>query len=148
MQVKHADYALPNPALIDRLQPGNYEVEAYSLPDADGMIAEVYVYQNNQYLCKCERVTEYSTAKAEWVAGQDEVAYTNQAKYVSAFDKKVKAGKLGLSKIEILKPEVMAEIMSMEPVIVQSEPDAIDNLQNLLDSYNPQDYLDQADENL
>jgi hypothetical protein len=145
--VQYAKYALPSPHIIDRLTPNDYTVDAYWLPNSDGMVGEVYLYQNNQYLCKCERIAEYSTAKAEWT-GDDAKGYTDQAKYVSSFDKKVKEGKKELAHLQIMNPEIMDEATKQEPVIVVAAKPQSENIADLLDDYDPNQYLDQSTNNL
>lgn len=152
LTVQYCEYGLPNPNVIDKLQTGNYGVEAYYLPNADGNIGEVYVYQGERYLCCCERVNEYNTAKAEWTEGVDDVAYTVQAKYVSQFDAKVKQGKKSLSQITILQSEELdaaanLEVAPVQPEILPTPIDDIDDIVNRLDTDNL-GYINNAEDSL
>lgn len=147
-QVRGEKYIIPSQEVMERLQPNDYTVQAYYLPDSDGMITEVFLFQNNKYVCKADKVTRYQESKAEQVLGVDDVAYTNQAKFVSSFDKKIKTGKASLSKIQIIDSAQLEESMNVEPVIVKTVAFEEDSIESLLSNYNPQDYLDQANENL
>jgi len=135
--VQYGKYQLPNPTVLQKLQPNNYNVDAFYLPDADGMIGEVYLYQNGVYVCKCEKIVEYNTARAERTDA-DEIAYTNQAKYVSAFDKLSKEGKEELAAPVIMKKDAMNAAVATEFEVVKEkviqEPEIIEhNNDDLMD---------------
>ena len=108
-------YGLPDPKLIEKLEPRNYKVEAYYLPDADGNIPEVYIYQNGNYIATCGIIQRYNEADAEKT--EDDVkAYIEQAKYVARFDAMMKKEKI--HKIGILRPEDKRIIEHTEAVPV------------------------------
>lgn len=102
--VQYGKYQLPSTEVLSRLAPNNYEVDAYYLPDSSGVVNEVYIYQNGTFIAKCAAVEMYNRAKAEWTE-KDEVAYTEQSKYVSQFDAMVKEGKKQLAKIVYIPQE-------------------------------------------
>lgn len=145
--VKHVKFQLPTPAVISRLLPGNYEVEAYYLPDNNGIINEVFLYQNNVFLCRCEPVENYNTSKAEWET-KDAEGYKSQAAFVSQFDKAVKEGKEELASISIIKTDSLDTAISQEAktVTIQEQPDA--DIEAILKNYNPQDWSDKANEQI
>lgn len=91
--VMYNQYGLPSPEIIEKLEPRNYKVDAYYLPDADGTINEVYIYQNGRYIATCKPVARYNENTAEQTE-YDKAAYTEQAKYVAQFDKMMKDGKI------------------------------------------------------
>ena len=91
--VMYNQYGLPSPEIIEKLEPRNYKVDAYYLPDADGTINEVYIYQNGRYIATCKPVARYNENTAEQTE-YDKAAYTEQAKYVAKFDKMMKDGKI------------------------------------------------------
>lgn len=120
--VMYNQYGLPSPEIIEKLEPRNYKVDAYYLPDADGTINEVYIYQNGRYIATCKAVSRYNENTAEQTEA-DKVAYTEQAKYVAQFDKMMKDGKIKrvgiLAKEEAkLLTEVQAEAV---PLPTQAE---------------------------
>ncbi len=120
--VMYNQYGLPSPEIIEKLEPRNYKVDAYYLPDADGTINEVYIYQNGRYIATCKPVARYNENTAEQTE-YDKAAYTEQAKYVAQFDKMMKDGKIKrvgiLAKEEAkLITEVQAEAV---PLPAQAE---------------------------
>ncbi|MBP8728039.1 MAG: hypothetical protein KBH70_06505 [Bacteroides sp.] len=120
--VMYNQYGLPSPEIIEKLEPRNYKVDAYYLPDADGTINEVYIYQNGRYIATCKPVARYNENTAEQTE-DDKAAYTEQSKYVAQFDKMMKDGKIKrvgiLAKEEAkLITEVQAEAV---PLPTQAE---------------------------
>lgn len=120
--VMYNQYGLPSPEIIEKLEPRNYKVDAYYLPDADGTINEVYIYQNGRYIATCKPVARYNENTAEQTE-YDKAAYTEQSKYVARFDKMMKDGKIKrvgiLAKEEAkLITEVQAEAV---PLPAQAE---------------------------
>ena len=120
--VMYNQYGLPSPEIIEKLEPRNYKVDAYYLPDADGTISEVYIYQNGRYIATCKAVARYNENTAEQTE-YDKAAYTEQSKYVAQFDKMMKDGKIKrvgiLAKEEAkLITEVQAEAV---PLPTQTE---------------------------
>ena len=120
--VMYNQYGLPSPEIIEKLEPRNYKVDAYYLPDADGTINEVYIYQNGRYIATCKPVARYNGNTAEQTE-YDKAAYTEQSKYVAQFDKMMKDGKIKrvgiLAKEEAkLITEVQAEAV---PLPAQAE---------------------------
>ena len=120
--VMYNQYGLPSPEIIVKLEPRNYKVDAYYLPDADGTINEVYIYQNGRYIATCKPVARYNENTAEQTE-YDKAAYTEQSKYVAQFDKMMKDGKIKrvgiLAKEEAkLITEVQAEAV---PLPAQAE---------------------------
>lgn len=91
--VMYNQYGLPSPEIIEKLEPRNYKVDAYYLPDADGTINEVYIYQNGRYIATCKAIARYNENTAEQTEA-DKAACTEQAKYVAKFDKMIKDGKI------------------------------------------------------
>ena len=120
--VMYNQYGLPSPEIIEKLEPRNYKVDAYYLPDADGTINEVHIYQNGRYIATCKPVARYNENTAEQTEA-DKAAYTEQSKYVAQFDKMMKDGKIKrvgiLAKEEAkLITEVQAEAV---PLPAQAE---------------------------
>ena len=91
--VQYEQFGLPSPKVIEKLAPRNMKVDAYWLPDADGKVNEVYLWQGDEFICVCKPVAKYNEATAEQTI-DDKAAYTEQAKYVSQFDKMMRDGKI------------------------------------------------------
>lgn len=110
--VMYEKYQLPHPAILAKLKPNNLRVTAYYLPNEDGIIDTVFIYQGGTYICECAKIKKYSTARAEWDDdGSDAEAYTEQAKYVSQHRAMVKNAKNGIAKLEIMDNEPEPESM-------------------------------------
>lgn len=122
--VQYNQYRLSNPKIIDRLEPRNRKVDAYWMPNADGSIPAVYIYQDGRYIDTCRKVERYNEATAEQTEADHE-AYLDQAKYVSQFDsmvKKNRIGKLGITRKEVAKAVKEAEAVAA-PVLETEEDD-------------------------
>lgn len=101
VQVQYAKYALPSPEVLCQLLPNNYEVMAYHLPNSENEIDSVYLYQNDVFLCKCDKISTYNTANSEWTK-EDSEHYVNQAKYVSRFNLQVKESRQSLGRLKLM----------------------------------------------
>ena len=117
VRVQGADYQMESLDMLDMLLPNNYDVDAYYLYEENGDIPCIYLYQKGEYIGKCDRIVKYNTAKAEQTEA-DEIAYTNQAKYLSKFDKKVKDGKNELAKVSIIQNKTDYSKVAVEKVPV------------------------------
>lgn len=91
--VQYEQFGLPSPDVIGKLEPRNLKVDAYWLPDADGKVTEVYLWQGDEFICVCKPVAKYNEATCEQTEA-DKAAYEEQSKYVSQFDKMMKDGKI------------------------------------------------------
>lgn len=119
-QVMYENYAIDSQGSIARLKPHNYSVEAYYVPDHNGNIGEVYLYQGDTFITKATKIERYNESKVERTE-DDERIRTNQAKRKAHFFKTEKDGvaKKVTRKLELLQPEDYAEILVE---IVESEP--------------------------
>lgn len=143
MRVQYADYMLPNPQTVAKLQPNNYAVDAYWLPNSEGEIREVYIYQNGRYICKCGKIDDYNTARVEWTDA-DKVSYEKQSAYVAQFDKEIKDGKAELARVGIIHNDTVEVAIKTAPAItpspefdieiVETRPQETD-IETLLNSY-------------
>lgn len=135
--VQYSEYQLPAPQLISRLEPNNYDVTAFYMPvEAGEEIKEVHIYQKGKFICTCQKLALYSSAKCEWT-DKDEKAYNDQAAYVSAFDQMSKEDRT--TKVRIIDAATIAEIEKVESKIVQH--DALTGDRSF-DDFTPPDYDD------
>lgn len=135
--VQYSEYQLPAPQLISRLEPNNYDVTAFYMPvEAGEEITEVHIYQKGKFICTCQKLALYSSAKCEWT-DKDEKAYNDQAAYVSAFDQMSKEDRT--TKVRIIDAATIAEIEKVESKIVQH--DALTGDRSF-DDFTPPDYDD------
>ena len=119
--VQYKQYGLPSPREIEKLAPRNMKVDAYWLADADGNIGEVYLWQNGEYICVCKQVERYNEATAEQTDA-DKAAYTEQAKYVSQFDKMMKDEKIDKVAVIPKGDDIIPETIDASPVEVKTLP--------------------------
>lgn len=140
-KVKYESYQLSTPDIITRLQPNNYEVDAYWLPDSEGIINEVYLYQGDNYICKCYKILRYNESTAEQTEADHE-AYTDQAKYVSKFDATIKSGKKKLAKTGIMPVKeieaINKQVDNTLEIIQTLEKQEFESLDDILKDYDPE----------
>nr|WP_320037151.1 hypothetical protein [uncultured Bacteroides sp.] len=120
-------FHLSSPEIMDMLEPNNFVVDAYYLPDENGDVDEVFIYQNDDYVDCCSLIDPYNEATFEQTS-KDVESYTNQAKYISQFDKMVKDEKI--QKVVIIKKEeteainnVVAKIVDIDIPLAEIEED-------------------------
>ncbi len=135
VRVQYQNYQLPSPEILSRLKPNNLNVIAYWLPGDDNEIGSVYLWQGDEFICECKKIVDYNRSKAESTEA-DEIAYTNQSKYVSEFDGMVKQGKKEISKVEIIENVEDFEDVEVETVPQPDEDDFDDNEDYLYKSIN------------
>lgn len=120
VRVQYQDYILSSPHVLENLNPNSYEVDAYYMPSED--IQDVYIFQDGVYVDSCHLITDYNEATAEQTE-VDRKSYTDQAKYVSRYDKMVKDGKNGLSKVTIIPNEVPITTVVVSPSPIEIIPE-------------------------
>lgn len=124
--VRGVKFCLPTPELITRLAPNDYTVEAFYMPDTEGRISEVYLYQGDNFIASCAPVGLYNEATAEQTE-EDVQNYQQQAKYVAQFDAMIKRD--SIRKVQILPcdmPAEQAEVVEPAPAAPAEEPDDFD----------------------
>ena len=137
-QVMYEKYAIDNQGAIARLKPNNYSVEAYYVPDPDGNIGEVYLYQGETFISKATKIERYNEAKMERTAADEEIR-TNQAKRQAHFFKVERDGiqEKVTRKIELVTPVDYAGIP--DPIIVPQPVEEIltddEYMKRLMDDY-------------
>lgn len=120
--VQYQQYRLPSPDVIEKLAPRNNKVLAYYLPDIDGNISEVHIYQNDKFIATCALLERYNEATAEQTDA-DREAYIEQSKYVAQFDSMMRQGKI--QKVAVVSKKDAQEMAQMEvkPVVIPIEQD-------------------------
>lgn len=141
VQVQYADYQLSNLEVLRRLKPNNYTVQTYYLADSTGVINEVYMYQDGEYLGTAQRIEAFTTAAAEWT-DKDTAAMTEQLKYISHFDKVVKEKKSNVAAVKIY-PKTNLDDLQLEVVNIPDPVSATpqeDNIDDLIKKYSAVSY--------
>ena len=103
VKVAYENWWISGPEVLERLEPNNYKVIAYYLPDDEGKPTDVFLYQGDKYIDKLHRITTYNRVMAEQTEA-DKAAFIEQQKYVAHFDKYLrdhaiaKVGKMAVQK--------------------------------------------------
>lgn len=126
VQVQNAKYQLPTSTILQQLEVNNLEVQAYWLPDEDGNISSVFLYQNDRFVCECEKIETYNTATSEQNQ-RDLAIIEKQRNYVSEFDQNTRERKQKISKVQILQSK-QPEITQEDHDIIYQEPDQEDDI--------------------
>jgi hypothetical protein len=103
VRVQYNKYQLPNPEILKQLAPNNYNVDCYYLPDDNGNIPEVYMFQENRFVAVCRKIATFNEATAEQTQ-DDQKAIVEQSKYIARFDSMVKKGTNGFAKLGNVVP--------------------------------------------
>ena len=119
VRVAYEDWWLSDTSVLERLQPNDYKVTAYYLPDEEGKPTDVYIFQGDRYIDKVEKVETYNRALAEQTE-EDVVNYIEQQKKISSFGKYVRDNAIGQVGVAA-KTEQPAEEEPVENLLVASE---------------------------
>lgn len=111
VRVQYRDFWLSSPNVLNRLEPNNYKVKAYYLPDKEGNFDEVYIFQDGDYIDTCKYIGEYQEAWVERTE-DDEKIFLEQRKYISKFDKMVKDNKP--TRVQVISQERKRNIEQLE----------------------------------
>lgn len=132
VRVAYEDWWLSDTSVLEHLQPNNYNVTAYYLPDEEGKPTDVYIFQGDRYLDHVEKVDTYNRVMAEQT-DDDVVKYIEQQKKIAKFGKYVRdhaIGRVGVLKVQpreeepaepielapLPTPEQIAEVEDWQPV--------------------------------
>lgn len=147
VRVQYENYAIDSYEVLRRLKPNNYQVDAYYLPEPDGSIGEVYLYQDGVFLTRASIIERYNEAKMERTERDEEIR-TSQAKRQANFFKREKdlvAGKIN-RKLEVIPTYQIQEVEEMEAVVVHHTPinrDEVD-LEAAFAKYNPETWQNKS----
>ncbi|MGB0918657.1 MAG: hypothetical protein ACPGU4_13770, partial [Flavobacteriales bacterium] len=98
--VNHALYEMPSVETLIKLSVNNYSVQAYWLPDEDGKVPEVHLYQGERFICTSQRRNRYNEAKGERTS-EDWKVFSHQQAQTKEFDEYVKEESGKLDKVVI-----------------------------------------------
>ena len=119
VRVQYEEYWIDQ-SILQRLKPNNYNVDAYFIPDITGQINEVFLYQEDEFLCKSDKIQRYNESLFEQTEKDKEIMLIHQKRQAKR-RKQVKDGVLGkISKVEVLLND-MDRFESMVPEIVENQ---------------------------
>lgn len=122
VRVCYEDWWLSSPEILEQLEPNNYKVTAYYLPDENGAPQDVYIFQGDRYIDKVEKVQTYNRVMAEQTE-EDVANYIEQRKKVAKWGKYIDdnaAIQVGVAK-RTARPQMPAEAVEMPPVAILPE---------------------------
>ena len=113
VRVAYTDWWLSSPEVLEKLEPNNYKVTAYYLPDEDGKPTDVYLFQGDRLIDKVDKIETYNRVMAEQTE-EDEVKFANQRKKVAKFCSYVNEHAIGSVGVVKKQPIVEEEAESLE----------------------------------
>lgn len=123
VRVAYCDWWLSDTSVLEKLQPNDYKVTAYYLPDEQGNPTDVYLFQGDRYIDQVEKVETYSRVMAEQT--DDDVAnYIEQQKKISKFGKYVRDHAIAKAAILQKEPESPPEDEDLEVELPTIEEEA------------------------
>lgn len=145
VQVQYNHYAIDSDKVLNMLAPNNYEVQAYWLPDENGNIKEVYLYQGEKYLCLAKQIESYNEALIERTEKDEEIRI-DQAKRQAHARKRVNDRSREIPRVEIIRN--MPDFSNITPEILDVTPDSPETFSSKNDSisYDP-DYWSELGKN-
>jgi hypothetical protein len=136
-------YCLPSPEVIDKLKSNNYGCEAFYLPNDDGTIDSVYLYQDGKFIAECRKVVKYQEAVAERTEA-DEAAMVEQHKYNARYYKMVREGKeQKIVPVGIVKTSLAKEIRQIKNV--ETAPPLRDEIDAIVEAVYSNDFYPDAE---
>ena len=121
-QVDLQRFELKDFACLQRLKPNNRTVTAYWLPDEQGNVNAVYLYQGDTYIGEADNLEQftYNECAAERTA-EDEAKMLHQAKRAAHFDRLIKERRQDIPKIGKIDTNTARYIQSVPVDIVVEE---------------------------
>jgi hypothetical protein len=135
-KVQQMDFWLKDYNSLNRLKPNNREVTAYWLPEADGSIKTVYLYQGETYIGEAYNSNEFKYNEfAIERTGEDDANMLHQDKRNAKFDKMIRDNR---AELPVVGYETQTQLTEREEIT----PEIIENTQ-------PKNYdgYDDLDEN-
>lgn len=139
-RVAYADWWISNTEVLEKLQPNNYEVDAYYLTNDEGEITDVFIYQDGNYIDTLTNVGTFNTADCEQTQ-EDKDIFRRQMERISEFKSYLKenaVANLGVSKVrkEPLIDAKVLELPTYEEVSYDSYlPDVEDYARKALEDF-------------
>lgn len=85
-RVAYTDWWLSDVSVLEKLAPNNWKVDAYYLTDEEGVVKNVYIYQNDMLIDELQNVGTFNTADCEQTEA-DKAVFVEQQKKIAGFNK-------------------------------------------------------------
>jgi hypothetical protein len=110
--VDYREWWLTEPGLIERFRPNDTGAEAYYIPDGEGRVNEIFVYQGDRYIDSPRVLGKFQEAKIERTEADERIMH-EQLGYISSAKKMAKEaraekhlGKMGSVKAEMISAAI------------------------------------------
>ena len=98
---------------LKRLKPNNTEVVAYWLPEEDGSIEKVYIYQDGKYIGEALNRSQFAYNECAIERDEeDERAMLHQNKRLAQYDKFIKEQRSEIPQVGYMDMETVREVLS------------------------------------
>lgn len=147
VRVQYENYAIDSYDVLRRLKPNNYQVDAYYLPEPDGSIGEVYLYQDGQYLTRATLIERYNEAIIERTERDEQIRQGQARRQATFFKRENELLNQKISRrLELITTQQVQELEEVEAVVVHHTPinrDEVD-LEAAFAKFNPEIYSEKS----
>ncbi|MBN1652022.1 MAG: hypothetical protein JW857_11880 [Bacteroidales bacterium] len=106
---------------LSRLKPNNKQVTAYWLPESDGSILKVYLYQGDTYIGECLNRSQFDyNENTIERTDKDTDAMLHQNKRLTKYDKFINSKRHELPHLASISAETSAEIEALNVQIIEN----------------------------
>lgn len=135
-RVNYQDLWLSSPEVLNRLAPNNYKVDAYYIPDENGDMGKVFIYQKGKLIDQLKNVGTFNSADVEQT-DVDRQIMVEQNKLISQHDAITR--REAIKPIGILPMETVNRLEKVEAKRVEVKQED-DNIELLLAKHGGQSY--------
>ena len=132
-RVAYEDWWLSDVSVMEKLAPNNWKVDAYYLTDEEGVVKNVYIYQNDMLIDELQNVGTFNTADCEQTE-EDKAIFVEQQKKIAGFNKWVADNaidRLGVMKATAAPPPAEpSEKEALELPQVQEQEEELNYIPN------------------
>ena len=122
VKVANGEFELIDFEALKQLKPNNYKVEAYWLPEEDGSVKRVYLYQGDNYIGEAVNREQYRyNENTIEQTDEDRANMLHQQKRAARFDKMIRDRKSEIGRVGKMKATTSTYIANIETDIVESE---------------------------
>lgn len=135
-RVNYQDLWLSSPEVLDRLAPNNYKVDAYYIPDGNGDMGNVFIYQKGKLVDQLKNVGTFNSADVEQT-DVDRQIMVEQNKLISQHDAMTRRD--AIKQVGVLPMETAKRLEKVEAKRVEVKQKE-DDYDSLIAKYGGQSY--------
>lgn len=140
VRVAYEDWWLSGTEVLEKLQPNDYKVTAYYIPDEEGKATDVYIFQGERYIDQLERIATYNRVMAEQT-DEDVANYIEQQKKIAKFGKYIRENAIG--KVGVAKPVDEADTKPADDEDIEVAEEVVEDVTDE-ETYEPEDSVMRA----